>query len=99
VQRAHPEDITTEWAVGKRAGKVFLDWNQNVRGKTLASVYSPRPAPGAPVSTPLLWEEVGKVYPTDFTILTAPDRFARLGDIWSGILTARHDLKTLLKKK
>jgi len=99
VQRAHPDDITTEWAVDKRAGKIFLDWNQNVRGKTLASVYSPRPAPGAPVSTPLLWEEVGKVYPTDFTILTAPDRFTKLGDIWSGIFTVRQDLKSMLKQK
>jgi bifunctional non-homologous end joining protein LigD len=99
VQDRHPADITTEWSVEKRAGKIFLDWNQNVRGKTLACAYSPRPSPDATVSTPLRWDELGKVYPTDFTINTAPERFARLGDLWEGILDAPHDLESLLKEK
>ena len=95
--RAHPRDITMEWTVEKRTGKVFLDVNQNVRGKTLASLYSPRPLPQAAVSMPLRWEELGQVYPTDFTILTAPQRLAEVGDLWAGILDAKHDLDAALK--
>jgi bifunctional non-homologous end joining protein LigD len=92
----HPRDVTMEWAVEKRAGKVFYDHNQNVRGKTLASVYSPRPHPHAPVSMPLRWEELGQVYPTDFTILNAPERLARAGDLWANILEAKNDLAGML---
>ncbi len=87
-----------EWAVEKRTGKVFIDYSQNVRGKTLASIYSPRPTPEATVSTPLRWEEVGKIYPTDFSILSLPDRLKKTGDLWAGILTSKKDLKLLLGK-
>ena len=76
----------------KRKGKIFLDHNQNVRGKTLASVYSPRPSPEATVSIPLRWDELEKAYPTDFTILTAPDRLAKVGDLWANILEAKIDI-------
>ena len=92
----HPDQVTVEWAVEKRAGKVFLDYNQNVRGKTLASIYSPRPSPQASVSMPLKWEELGKVYPTDFTILTVPERLAYIGDLWAGILEKKIDLVKLI---
>jgi bifunctional non-homologous end joining protein LigD len=92
----HPKEVTAEWAVDKRKGKVFVDYNQNVRGKTLASIYSPRVLAWAAVSMPIRWNEVGKVFPTDFTILTAPDRLAQVGDLWSGILDAKHDLVGLL---
>ena len=85
-----------DWAVKNRAGKVFFDHNQNARGKTLASIYSPRPLPEAAISMPLRWDELGGVYPTDFTILTAPNRLAEVGDLWSGILEAKHDLTGLL---
>jgi bifunctional non-homologous end joining protein LigD len=92
----HPAHVTAEWAVEKRRGKVFADYNQNVRGKTLASIYSPRVLPWAAVSMPLRWSEVGKVFPTDFTILTAPDRLAKVGDLWADILDQKHDLDGLL---
>ena len=95
--RQHPREITMDWAVKKRAGKVFFDHNQNARGKTLASVYSPRPLPEAAVSMPLRWDELGSVYPSDFTILSAPDRLAKVGDLWDGILEAKHDLKAMLE--
>jgi bifunctional non-homologous end joining protein LigD len=95
----HPRDITLEWAVEKRAGKIFVDYNQNVRGKTLASIYSPRPAPQATVSAPLRWEELGKVYPEDFTLLNYPDRLAKTGDLWADILAEKKDLGKLLKLK
>jgi bifunctional non-homologous end joining protein LigD len=97
LAQQHPREITIEWAVDKRKGKVFADYNQNVRGKTLASIYSPRVLPWAAVSMPLRWDEVGRgVFPTDFTILTAPERLAQVGDLWAGILEAKHDLGGLL---
>jgi bifunctional non-homologous end joining protein LigD len=96
LQQKHVPDVTLEWAVEKRAGKVFLDYNQNVRGKTLASIYSPRPTPLATVSTPLGWDEIGKIYPTDFTIFSLPARLSRTGDLWSHILEKRSDLKAIL---
>ena len=91
-----PKDVTMEWSVDKRTGKIFLDHNQNTRGKNMASIYSVRPAPGAPVSTPVRWEELGEIYPTDFTIDTVPGRIERIGDLWADILQSKHDLKRLL---
>jgi DNA primase len=85
-----------EWSTGKRKGKIFFDHNQNAKGKTLASIYSPRPQPWAGVSMPLRWEELSDVYPTDFTILNAPDRLAEVGDLWANILDQKHDLGAML---
>jgi bifunctional non-homologous end joining protein LigD len=93
LAQQHPREVTVEWAVDKRRGKVFADYNQNVRGKTLASIYSPRVLPWAAVSMPLRWDEVGGgVFPTDFTISSAPERLRQVGDLWAGILDAKHDL-------
>ena len=96
LQRARPRDVTLEWAVDRRGGKIFLDVNQNARIKNLAAAFSPRPKPGAPVSMPLRWDELDEVYPTDFTILTAPARIAEVGDPWADILSHKHDLAALL---
>ena len=97
LAQQHPRDVTVEWAVDKRKGKVFVDYNQNVRGKTLGSIYSPRVLRWAAVSMPLRWEEVGRgVFPTDFTILTAPERLAQVGDLWAGILDAKREFAGLL---
>jgi bifunctional non-homologous end joining protein LigD len=95
----HPKEITTEWAQEKRKGKIFIDYGQNVRGKTLASVYSPRPAPNAAVSTPLQWEELGKVYPADFTLKSLPERLKKTGDLWADILSAKKNLSNLPQLK
>ena len=95
LQQQHPDRITTDWAVEKRAGKVFLDYNQNVRGKTLASIYSARPSPQATVSFPLRWEELTRVYPTDFTIMTVPEKLMAAGDPWLNILEAKVDIVNL----
>ena len=95
----HPDEITVDWAVAKRSGKIFLDYNQNVRGKTLASIYSPRPSPEATVSAPIYWDDIGKVYPTDFTLASLPDRLERIGDIWSDILASKKDLDKVIQKK
>ena len=86
VVGADPSLATMDWDIPKRAGRVFIDHNQNVAGKTIASVYSARPRPGAPVSTPLLWPEVGEVDPTDFTIGTLWDRVSRHGDLFAPVL-------------
>ena len=96
LMKAHPRDITMEWSVGKRTGKVFFDHNQNTRGKTLASIYSPRPSPQAAVSMPVRWDELRDIYPPDFTILNACDRLENTGDLWANILNEKHDLGALL---
>ncbi len=93
---AHPEDITMEWSIKKRPGKIFFDHNMNARGKTLPVPYSLRSAVEASASTPLDWKELGHVYPTDFTVFTMPERLATKGDIWAGILQHRNDLKKKL---
>ena len=95
--RQLPMDVTMEWLVDKRTGKIFLDHNQNTRGKNMASIYSIRPAPGVPVSTPVRWEELSEIYPTDFTIDTVPGRIDKMGDLWADILRSKHDLKRLLE--
>jgi bifunctional non-homologous end joining protein LigD len=97
LEKKHPQEVTLKWPVVERRGKVFVDYNQNARGKTLASVYSPRPTAAASVSLPLEWEELGKVYPTDFNILNVSERLAETGDIWADMLKARSDIKGLLE--
>lgn len=86
VVDADPSLATMEWDISKRRGRVFIDHNQNVGGKTIASVYSVRPRAGAPVSTPLLWDEVENVRPGDFTIATIWDRIGRFGDLFAPVL-------------
>lgn len=86
LERRHPGKVTTEWLKRKRAG-VLLDHRQNGWGKTIASVYSVRPKPGAPVSTPLLWEELTEgVRPRDFTMAAVIDRVERHGDLFAPVL-------------
>ena len=91
--RAHPNEITMDWAVRKRTGKVFFDHNQNVRSKTLASVFSPRSAPEASVSMPLTWDQLGDVYPTEFTVNNVPGLIEAHGDPWAGILDAKSEFR------
>ena len=94
LEQQHPEALTTAWAVPERVGKVFLDYNQNVRGKTLASVYSLRPVPQATVSVPVTWDELRAGFdPLQWTIATVFDRLERVGDLWSGILEAAQRLE------
>ncbi len=97
VVREYPDLVTTEWSVEKRRGKIFLDFNQNVMGKTLASAYSPRPSMGATVSTPLTWQELEKAYPVDFDIFNVADHLESRGDPWSDIIKSKSDLASLLE--
>ncbi len=92
VMRAHPKDITMEWAVEKRTGKIFIDYNMNVRGKTLNVAYSPRGVPGAPVSMPLTWEELEAAEPMDFSIDNVIPRLEKNGDRWHDVLETKQSL-------
>jgi bifunctional non-homologous end joining protein LigD len=92
VMREHPREITMEWAVEKRTGKIFIDYNMNVRGKTLNVAYSPRGVPGAPVSMPLTWEELEGAEPSDFTIKDVPSRLEKTGDRWHDVLEIKQSL-------
>jgi bifunctional non-homologous end joining protein LigD len=94
----HPKDITLEWSVPKRTGKIFMDYNMNVRGKTLNVAYSPRGAPGAPVSMPLTWEELAGAHPLDFRITNVPQRLAETGDRWRDVLERKQSLERALEQ-
>ena len=94
--RAHPREVTVDWAVKQRTGKIFFDYNQNSRGKSLAVPYSPRQHAAGTVSTPVAWSELESVYPTDFTLRTVPDRLERDGDPWAAILQSKQDLGAIL---
>jgi len=91
-----PKDVTLDWSVERRRGKIFFDYNQNSRGKSLAVPYSPRRHSAATVSTPVRWKELETIYPTDFTLRTVPDRLEAGGDPWDGILEAKQDLGATL---
>ncbi|HSE82748.1 MAG TPA: DNA ligase D [Gaiellaceae bacterium] len=97
LARLHRGLVTTEWAKAKRRG-VLIDANQNGEGKTIASVYSVRPRAGAPVSTPLRWEEVTEdLDPAAFTMDAVLDRVQRHGDLFEGVLTTRQSLGNALE--
>jgi bifunctional non-homologous end joining protein LigD len=86
LERRHPGKVTTEWLKKKREG-VLVDHRQNGAGKTIASVYSVRPKPGAPVSTPLHWDElIDGVRPRDFSFKVVLDRVAARGDVFAPVL-------------
>src|SRR5881398_3242542 len=98
LEQRHPGKVTTEWLKKKREG-VLVDHRQNGHGKTIASVYSVRPKPGAPVSTPLRWEELTeKVRPRDFGRREALDRVAKHGDLFEPVLRGGQSLGPALRK-
>ena len=97
LMRLHPKDITMEWSVPKRTGKIFMDHNMNVRGKTLNVAYSPRGEPGAPMSMPLTWDELANAHPLDFRITNVIKQLSRAGDRWSDALKRKQDLARALK--
>jgi bifunctional non-homologous end joining protein LigD len=98
LEREHPGEVTTEWLKRKRAG-VLVDHRQNGHGKTIASVYSVRPKPGAPVSTPLEWSELTEdVRPRDFTMEVALRRVAERGDLFEPVLHGTQHLGRALRE-
>jgi bifunctional non-homologous end joining protein LigD len=92
VMRQHPKEITMDWAVIKRTGKIFIDYNMNVRGKTLNVAYSPRGVPGAPISMPLTWEELEAAEPLDFTMSNVLARLEKAGDRWHDAFLNKYSL-------
>ena len=100
VEAAHPDISSTERNIPARKGRVYLDYLQNGNGKTIAGPYSARPVPGATVSAPLKWTEVGpKLDPRKFTIKTLPARMKRLKkDPTLQALTEKPDLATALQR-
>jgi bifunctional non-homologous end joining protein LigD len=98
LERTHQGLVTTQWSKAKRRG-VLIDANQNGEGKTIASVYSVRPREGAPVSTPLRWDEVTEeLDPLAFTMEVALGRVQRFGDLFEPVLTTRQSIGAALRK-
>ncbi len=92
LERRLPDLVTTAWWKEERGERVFVDFNQACRDRTIASAYSPRPLPGAPVSMPVSWEDLKSVSPADFTVRTVPGIVAAHGDAWAGIDDAVGDV-------
>jgi len=87
----HPRRLTAAYRIAERPrGRVLIDYNQNALGRTLASIYSPRPRPRAPVSTPVTWDEVAHGFAIDdFRIDNVPARIATIGDLWAPLLARK----------
>ena len=97
VAEAHPKEATVERTVSERStAAVYVDYLQNVKAKTIASAYAVRAVPGATVSTPLRWSELGDdLDPRDYTIETVPPRLAKLGDLWAAEMRKKNSLGAL----
>ncbi|MEU9848418.1 non-homologous end-joining DNA ligase [Streptomyces sp. NPDC047985] len=81
LERRMPDRVTTYWWKEERGERIFVDYNQTARDRTIASAYSVRPRPHAPVSAPLRWDEIDDAEPRDFDIRTMPKRYAQAGDV------------------
>jgi DNA primase len=92
-----PDLVTSAWWKEERGAKVFIDYNQNARDRTVASAYSVRPRSGGPVSAPLRWEELANVDPSDFTVRTMAARFAAHGDLHEHIDDVSYSLEPWLE--
>ena len=97
VERRRPDLVTTAWWKEERGERVFVDFNQMARDRTIACAYSLRANARATVSTPVTWDELPDVEPDDFDLRTVPARFAEIGDPHAGIDDAAHDITPLLE--
>ena len=97
LERRMPDELTTAWWKEERGDRIFIDYNQANRDRTMAGAYSPRPLPHAPVSCPLAWEELDDADPARFTIRTVPGRLSESGDPWAGMHDRPGRLDTLLE--
>ena len=99
VATKHPKVATVERVVRKRGAKVYVDYLQNIEGKTLACAYSARASAFAGASTPVTWKEVDEgLDRRDFTIQTLPDRLASVGDLWKPVLSGKPANLRLVEK-
>lgn len=85
LERRLPDRVTTKWWKEERGTRIFVDFNQMARDRTIASAYSIRPCAQARVSAPLDWDELSDIRPDDFTVVTMPARFAEVGDLWAAL--------------
>src|SRR3954447_25257833 len=97
LEQRLPGEVTTKWWKEERGERIFVDYNQNARDRTIASAYSVRPKPGAPVSAPVTWDELPDVAPEDFTVASMPARFTEVGDRHAAIDDKAHSLEPLLE--
>ncbi len=97
LARRMPDDVTMSWWKEERGERIFIDFNQMARDRTIACAYSIRPTPRALVSAPVTWDELPDVTPADFTVLTMPDRFAAVGDLHAGVATKAFSLEPLME--
>ncbi|MFF2318441.1 non-homologous end-joining DNA ligase [Arthrobacter sp. NPDC058097] len=97
LERRMPDKVTTSWWKEERGERIFVDFNQANRDRTIAGAYSPRALPHASVSCPITWDELADVRPKDFTILTVPDRLKRVGDPWAEMHANAGIIDTLLE--
>ncbi|ANJ27297.1 non-homologous end-joining DNA ligase [Agromyces aureus] len=97
LERRMPDLVTTNWWKEERGDRIFIDYNQANRDRTMAGAYSPRPLPQATVSCPLEWSELETTDPTTLTIRTVPTRLAEVGDPWAGMHDEPGRLDTLLE--
>lgn len=96
LERRMPDKVTTSWWKEERGERVFVDFNQANRDRTIAGAYSPRALAHAPVSCPITWDELERVHPKDFTILTVPERLRTVGDPWAAFHDQPGTIDTLL---
>jgi DNA ligase D len=96
LERRMPDRVTSKWWKEERGERVFVDFNQNARDRTIASAYSLRPIAGAPVSTPVEWDELDGLDPRSLNLWTVPDRVATRGDAHAEIDKVAHSLEPLL---
>jgi DNA ligase D-like protein (predicted polymerase) len=96
VERRRPDLVTTSWWKEERGARVFIDYNQMARDRTIACAYSLRANARATVSTPVTWDELPDVEPDDFDLRTVPERLAAIGDPHAGIDEAPWDITPLL---
>ncbi|NED65320.1 ATP-dependent DNA ligase, partial [Streptomyces sp. SID10244] len=97
MERRDPQGVTPSWWKEERGERIFIDYNQNARDRTMASPYSARRSPNARVSTPVTWDELADVNPDDCTIATVPELVARRGDPMADIADHRRGLEPLLE--
>jgi bifunctional non-homologous end joining protein LigD len=100
VAERHPKEATvTRMVKARGASSVYVDYLQNIRGKTVAGVYSARATPEATVSTPLEWDEiVPGLSPTDFTIANTPQRLSKVGDLWGKVMKKPNKLEKMRRR-
>ncbi|QCB97812.1 ATP-dependent DNA ligase [Arthrobacter sp. PAMC25564] len=97
LERRMPEKVTTAWWKEERGTRVFVDFNQANRDRTMAGAYSPRALPNATVSCPIGWEELDGANPDDFTVITVPERLKSTGDPWAGMHSSAGTIDALLE--